>query len=304
MVQVADSPSVRWPVAGLAVYLAIGGAGAGLWAASRWYPASMPAIGPYEFSWPIWLAVTLSGFWFLRGLARVAPEERPARWRQAAFWAGLAVLYAVTQTGYEYLAQRMFFTNRIQHVAMHHIGPLLLALSAGGPVILAGGPDWLRRLVETRAAARFMHVIQQPAVAVILFVGLFWFWLIPPVHFVAMLDPTLYQVMNWSMVLDGILFWALVLDTRPAPPARTRFGVRIALAAGVMFPQIVLGAMISFATVDIFPYYAFCGRYFPTISAVTDQEIGGIIIWIPPAMMSVIGVLAAFGNMRRAKAEF
>ncbi|SES34237.1 putative membrane protein [Tranquillimonas rosea] len=284
-------------------YAAILLAGAVMWTVSTYYPARMPAVGPYEFSWGIWLAVTLTALWFARGLSRVDSARRPGPWRQAAFWAGLLLIYGVTQTGFEYLAQRMFFTNRLQHVAMHHVGPVLLALSCAGPAILAGGPDWLRRACDSGPARGVMRVTQQPAVAVILFVGLFWFWLIPPVHFVAMLDPVLYALMNWTMVLDGILFWALVLDTRPSPPARVRFGLRAALAVGVMFPQILLGALITFSQSDIFPYYAFCGRYFPGISAVTDQQIGGIVIWIPPAMMSVVGLLVVVGNMRRAGAE-
>lgn len=278
-------------------------AGMALWAVSTYVPSRMPAIGPYEFSWPIWLAITLSGFWFQRGLSRVAPAERPGLWRQAAFWAGLALIYGVTHTEFEYLAQRMFFINRLQHVAMHHVGPVLLALSAGGPAILAGGPAWLRRVCASTPAHITMNVVQQPFVAAVLFVGLFWFWLIPSVHFAAMLDPVLYQIMNWSMVVDGILFWALVLDTRPKPPARTGFGLRAALALAVMFPQIVLGALISFANTDLFPYYAFCGRYFPEIGPLTDQRIGGIVIWIPPAMMSVFALIMVLNNMRRAGAD-
>lgn len=278
-------------------------AGIGLWTVSTIYPARMPALGPYEFSWPIYLAITLSGFWYVRGLVFLKDECRPARWRQAAFWAGLVLLWGVSQTGFEYLAQRMFFTNRLQHVALHHIGPVLLALSMGGPVLMAGMPAWLRRLCTAGVTLRVYQVVQQPLIATVLFVGLFGFWLIPSVHFVAMLDPLLYQVMNWSMVVDGILFWALVLDTRPSPPARLRFGWRAVLPVAVMFPQIVLGALLTFAESDIYPYYAFCGRYFSGISPVTDQQIGGIVIWIPPAMMSVIGLLVVLGNMRRAEAD-
>lgn len=277
--------------------------GAALWAVSTYVPSRMPAWGPYEFSWPIWLAVTLSGLWFQRGLSRLAPVDRPGPWRRIAFWAGLALIYGVTQTGFEYLAQRMFFINRLQHVAMHHVGPVLLALSAGGPAILAGAPGWVRRAFDSAPATLFMAFVQQPLVAAFLFVGLFWLWLIPPVHFAAMIDPGLYQVMNWSMAVDGILFWALVLDTRVSPPARVGFGVRVVLAVAVMFPQIVLGALISFATKDLFPYYAFCGRYFPDIDALTDQQIGGLVIWIPPAMMSVLALLLVLNNMRRAGAD-
>ncbi len=80
-----------------------------------------------------------------------------------------------------------------------------------------------------------------------------------------MIDVRLYAVMNWSMVLDGILFWCLVLDPRPKPPARVSFGVRAALAFAVMFPQIALGAVITFAQRDLYPYYDLCGRLFPSL---------------------------------------
>ncbi len=296
------APPGRVPLS-LPAYAAVVFAGGLLWYASRFHPAAMPAIGPYEFSWPIWLAVTLSAFWYLRGLGRAAAEDRPPLWRRIAFLAGLALLYAVTQTGFEYLAQRMFFTNRIQHVVMHHVGAMLLALNWAGPVIAAGGPAWLGRAATSQAAAASLRVVQQPVIAALLFVGLFYFWLIPPVHFRAMLDPVLYPVMNWSMVLDGILFWTLVLDPRPAPPARARFGIRAALAVAVMFPQILLGALVTFSTRDLFPHYAFCGRYFPSIGAVTDQQIGGLVIWIPPAMMSVVSLLIVVGNMMRAERD-
>jgi hypothetical protein len=85
-------------------------------------------------------------------------------------------------------------------------------------------------------------------------------WLIPPMHFRAMLDGRLYALMNWSMVLDGLLFWSLVLDRQPKRPARTSYGVRAALALGVIFPQIVLGVIIGFSTRDLYSYYDLCGR--------------------------------------------
>ena len=141
-------------------------------------------------------------------------------------------------------------------------------------------------------------MLQQPFLAAFLFVGLVYFWLIPPIHFRAMIDVRLYAVMNWSMVLDGLLFWCLVLDPRPKPPARISYGIRAALAFGVMFPQIVLGAVIAFSRRDLYPYYDLCGRLFPSIGALTDQRIGGIVIWIPPAMMSALAVLLVVNNLR------
>jgi putative membrane protein len=100
----------------------------------------------------------------------------------------------------------MFFLNRIQHVVMHHLGPFLMALGSSGGMIKRGMPLRLRRIAESGYVAAAMRVLQQPMVAAFLFVGLFYFWLIPMVHFRAMIDARLYAVMNWSMVLDGILF--------------------------------------------------------------------------------------------------
>lgn len=261
------------------------------------HPALMPVWGPWDFSPLEYLATALVLLWFCRGLA-LAPAERPALWRRAVFLLGVGVIYAVLQTRFEYWSQHMFFLNRIQHVAMHHLGPFLVALGAAGGTIKRGMPLRLRLAIESPAVAHILRVLQQPVVAAFLFVGLFFFWLIPAVHFRAMIDVRLYAVMNWSMVIDGILFWWLVLDPRPRPPARVSYGARVALALGVMFPQIVLGAAITFSQTDLYPYYDLCGRLFPSISALNDQHIGGIVIWIPPAMMSAIAVLLVINALR------
>lgn len=260
------------------VYAAILAGGAGLWWGSESFPALMPFWMPWDFSPTIYATAALILFWYIRGLRLAPAPERPALWRRVAFLLGVAAIYAVLQTRFEYLSQHMFFLNRAQHVVMHHLGPFLVALGCAGKMIKRGMPPQLRRLAESAHVDALMRVLQQPVVAAFLFVGLFYFWLIPVVHFRAMLDAQLYWLMNWSMVLDGILFWWLVLDPRPSPPARVSFGVRAALAFGVMFPQIAFGAVITFSRTDLYPYYDLCGRLFPSIGALYDQHVGGIII--------------------------
>lgn len=280
------------------VYAGIVALGGVLWWLSTDHPALLPFWAPWDFSPPEYLATALTLFWFWRGLTLTAPVERPPVWRRVAFLLGLGLIYGVLQTHFEYWSQHMFFLNRIQHVAMHHFGPFLMALGGAGATLRRGMPAWLGRVLETPAVGMVMRVLQQPVIAAVLFVGLFAFWLIPPVHFRAMLDGRLYALMNWSMVLDGLLFWSLVLDRRPKPPARAGYGTRAALALGVMFPQIVLGAIIGFSSRDLYPYYDLCGRIIPSIGAINDQHIGGIIIWIPPAMMSVVGMLLVINALR------
>jgi putative membrane protein len=284
-----------------AVYAAIAVSAVLLWWLTRAHVAALPVFAPWEFSFVEFGSAWLFAWWYLRGLALTPVAEQPSLARRIAFFGGLALIYAVLETRFEYLAEHQFFFNRMQHVAMHHVGPFLLALSWPGATLARGMPRWSLRIARHRFVRSVLYVVQQPIVAGVLFAGLIFFWLIPPLHFRAMIDPRLFTTMNWSMVIDGILFWFLVLDPRPSPPARTSFGVRIALAGLVLFPQVLGGSIIALAQTDIYPYYDLCGRIYPGLGPLYDQALGGIIIWIPPAMMSILGVVLVLNMLRKAE---
>ncbi|WGS20573.1 MULTISPECIES: cytochrome c oxidase assembly protein [unclassified Bradyrhizobium] len=269
------------------------------WWLSAAHASAMPLWAPWDFSWVEFVSTWLVIWWFARGLVRTEAPNRPSPIQRIGFLAGTLAIYSVLQTHFEYAAQHMFVLNRIQHVVMHHLGPLLIALSWPGATIAHGMPRTLRALARHHLVLRAVNLVQQPILAATLFVGIIFFWLIPAVHFRAMLDPRLFAIMNWSMVVDGILFWCLVLDPRPSPPARTSFAVRAMLAIGVMFPQILGGALIAFSRRDLYPSYDLCGRLFPGIGALADQTLGGLVIWIPPAMMSVLALILVLNASRR-----
>lgn len=272
----------------------IAAAGMLLWWLCRFHASWMPFWAPWDFSWTWYGGFALAIWSYCRGL-RTVPTPR---WRIALAAIGMALIWAVLQTRYEYLAQHMFFFNRIQHVTTHHLGPFLIAAAWPWPVLAAGAPAWLKRVIEHRWFDLLLRFFQRPDVACVIFVGLIALWLYPPVHFVAMIDPQLYAFMNWSMVIDGILFWSVVLDPRPREQAHNSFAARILMSLLIAPPQIAMGALIAFADSDIYRFYAWCGRFYPGVDALSDQRIGGMIVWIPPAMMSVIGLLISLNLMR------
>lgn len=283
--------------------LAVVAASIVLWWACQFHAAALPFWAPWEFSFTWFYATVLAGGAYGRGLVRSTPRERPAWWRTVSFVLGIAAIYIVLQTRFEYLAEHMFFLNRAQHVVMHHLGPLLIALAWPWPTLLRGMPENARHFFASRWVGHFLQVMRQPFIAAFFFVGLIAFWLVPSIHFRAMLDPRLYLAMNWSMVADGILFWSLVLDPRDKATAGISFGVRAALAIGVMFPQILIGAIIAFSHADLYRFYAWCGRIYPSIGPLDDQNYGGLIIWIPPAMMSVVSLLLVLNALRLSEEQ-
>ncbi len=257
-------------------------------------PGALPVWAPWEFSWTAFLGTGLALYCYALGLARSRPSERPGAWRQAAFGCGVLLIYAVWQTRFQYMAEHMFFLNRVQHMVLHHLGPFLIALAWPGETLRRGMPAPFQRLTDARPVRRMVAVLQQPVIAALLFDGLLFLWLYPPVHIRAMLDVRLYRLMNVSMVGDGLLFWLLILDPRPAPPARLSYAVRLVLVMAVQLPQIMLGALIALVSRDLYPVYELCGRLYPAIDAHLDQQLGGFVVYYPGAMMSAAAGLILF----------
>ena len=259
---------------------------------------------PWTFSPAVFLACVGALVLYARGLASGATHEPIAR--RMAFSIGVALVYAVMQTRFDYLSQHMFFIHRLQHLVLHHLGPFLIALSAPARVLAAGRSREAKRAVRSFPGARYVRaayrVVQHPVVAPVLFVGLIAFWLTPTVHFAAMLNATLYDVMNWSMLLDGLLFWMLILDPRTrAEGALIGLGARILIVLAAIVPQILIGAHITFASTDLYDVYEVCGRAWD-LPAGDDQRIGGLIIWIPAAMMHVVAALVLLRRWMHADA--
>lgn len=266
-------------------------------------------LEPWEFSPTVLLACTLPAAAYIRGLVLTEQAgESTGFWRPFAFFLGLGLIYAVLQTYIDYLSGHMFWVHRLQHLILHHIGPFLLALSTPVGIMARGVPLRLRE----RALLPFWRhplvqglysFIQNPVVAPLLFVGLIYFWLTPSIHFGAMLNSDRYKLMNWTMAVDGILFWWLMIAPRRAQGhTNINYLARILVLWWVMILQILPGAYIAMHHTPLYDVYDICGRAWAT-DPLTDQELGGLITWIPGAMMSVVAILVVLGYILHDKHE-
>lgn len=249
---------------------------------------------PWEFSPTAIIVIAATAVLYVRGCRR----HGPGFWRALAFWVGLALMYVMLQTHFDYYAEREFFMHRIQHLVLHHLGPFLVILASPGTTLRAGMPRRVRTgvwrpLLHSLPMRLLLDVLLNPWIASILFFGVILFWLYPPIHFIAMLDWRLYRVMNWSVTVDGLLFWWLVLDHRPSPPARLAAGWRVLVPLFVALPQIIAGAYMTFTRSELYPIYDLCGRAFNDISSMESQHLGGVILWVPSAMMMALGAALA-----------
>jgi len=252
---------------------------------------------PWDFSVTVLTCCLAFVVLYARGVhaSRQRGAAVPARWQQSIFYIGMLLIYIPLQTRYDYYAQHMFWMHRLQHFLLHDFASLLVALTFPWPMLGAGLPTaWhapLRRVWQSAPVRALYAFVTQPLIAFTLFVGLIYLWLWPSVHFRAMLSLREYKCMNWSVAVDGLLFWALILDPRSkAEGAAMHMGPRIFLALATMVPETIIGAYLSLHHGVVYTVYEICGRLWP-VDAVTDQQLGGLIVWIPASMMCSFAAL-------------
>jgi len=254
---------------------------------------------PWEASPTLVLVFVIAVALFWRG---VRGGHHVNRARRVLFYVGMALLYLSLHTQVDYYAERMFFIHRVQHLVLHHLGPLIVMAAYPGSVMRAGLPlAWragLRRWQRRWSGRLLTGVLTNPIFVPALFVFLVLVWLLPSVQFYSMLDWRLYRLMNWSVVASGLMYWNLILDRRVNPPAAMSPGGRVISPILTMLPQMVAGAYIAFTERDLYPLFDLCGRALD-MSAQTDQSIGGLTMWIPAAMTEVIGLMVALRTVLR-----
>ena len=55
--------------------------------------------------------------------------------------------------------------------------------------------------------------------------------------------------------------------------------------------------------VDLYPIFDLCGRAIPGMSAVTDQAIGGLTMWVLAGFVEMFGLLYALSTLMRLSAK-
>lgn len=254
---------------------------------------------PWEFSWVFLASFFLAGVLYWRGSRRV----RVSRARQWAFWGGMAIIWLSLQTYLDFYAEHEFFVHRLQQLVLHHLVPLIICVSFPASVLRAGLPRRLRVRLFARVRRSLVWratsgVLFQPLFASVMFVFFVLIWLVPSMQTLAMLDWRVYRFMNWTMLLSGFVYWSLILDHRPHPPGRMGAGMRVLSPGITMAPQILAGAIIAFSRSDLYPIFEICGRAF-TFNVITGQMVGGLITWVPAALLESVGALFALRQWMR-----
>lgn len=260
---------------------------------------SSAADGPWWSMWtltPFVVTATVLVLWlYARGAAQASI------WQRIGFLAGSALLFLALQSPLDALADDSFAFHQVQHLLIHALAPMLLALSAPAAALIAGIPHWLLRrayvpVASLRAVRAAFAFLSNPVVAAVHFIAALLFWLLPAIQEQALLDRLLHDVMHFSMLLAGLFFYFCVFDPR-SPPSGSGYGTRVFALLAALFVNIPLGAYLSYKEAMLYAVYGAAERF--GLEPLIDERIGGLIQYVPGSMMFVVAVLLVLAAWRR-----
>ncbi|MGD9614559.1 MAG: cytochrome c oxidase assembly protein [Alphaproteobacteria bacterium] len=195
-------------------------------------------------------------------------EFRRKEWFFAAGWLLLSALFISPLCA---LSSALFSVRVAHHV-------ILIALIA--PIFLLSLPDRWRALpFRSGAPAVFAFIIHTSVV---------WFWHAPSAYTFALSSDFAFWVMQLSLAGSALVLWLCVLS--PGVP----LGSSMAVLLGSVMQMGLLGALITFAPRPLYPSHLLTTEPFG-LSALADQQLAGLIMWVPAVVPYLAAALVLFG---------
>jgi putative membrane protein len=242
-------------------------------------------------TWPIepWvlLGVEFTAILYLWGGHHRVHAASSDRRRALAFWSGLGVILFAVDTPLETLARQLFWAHMTQHLLLIMVAAPLLVLGAPWMQVWRGLPLAIRRplartLVKHPALAgprQAFKWLSAPIGAFIISTVNLWVWHWPAAYDLTLTNHLVHHLEHALFLGFGLLFWAQVIDQHPFRARLSALQRAVYVFLGTIQAW-ALAAVLAFATV---PYYAYALLpYRPGgISALTDQQFGAGIMWVP-----------------------
>jgi putative membrane protein len=269
------------------------------------HPGQPPAPHDLWSAWnldPVLLGGLLLTAWaYWRG--QTSGPRRPIdTWRARCFTGALVALGLALLSPLDALSNALASAHMVQHLLLLLVAAPLLALSAPSSAILRGSPlalrrasgRWRRRLGLTHG---HLGALRHPAAVWLLSVGVIWFWHAAAPYDAALDNQLLHVLEHASFLVTAVLFWQVVVGVRGA--ARVSGGLGVLLVFAMAMQSVFLSVLLTFARTPWYSGYATTTASWG-LDPLTDQQVAGVIMWIPAGGIYLAAALVLLVTWIRA----
>jgi len=261
------------------------------------------AIEPSLASGAPWItaALVVTGVAYGAGVRRLwsaTATGRGIRRPDAAAFAGGWLALAVALLGpLDAWAERSFAAHMLQHeILMLVAAPLLVIgrpLAAWTWALPRRAHAALRRALASTALARFWRAFTRPLGATVVQLGVLFVLHVPGLFDYAATHPGAHAAQHAIFLASALCFWWATRGALVHPRFGHESGAGAALAClfVTMLATGALGALLAFASAPWYSIYAASATPW-SASALDDQQLGGLVMWIPGGCVYLVAGLA------------
>jgi len=260
-------------------------------------------VRAWSFEPLVVIALLLTALLFTIGLYslwREAPKRRSIRtWEALCFAGGWLALFIALVSPLHAWGRVLFSAHMTQHEVLMLVAAPLLVL--GRPLIAflwALPLNWSRRLGNLGKIAwinRTWRTLTIPLVAWLVHAAALWTWHIPALFEATLYSDAVHTLQHLSFLLSALLFWWALIH---GPQGAMGYGAAVLYLFTTSVHSGALGALITVAGSVWYPSYAPVTASWG-LTPLEDQQLGGLIMWIPASLVYVIAGLALFAGWLR-----
>lgn len=211
-----------------------------------------------------------------------------------AFTLGVTSLVLALISPLDYFSDLLFSAHMAQHELLMVVAAPLVVLGRPFVAFMWALPEQgrmrLSSLMHAPNARAGWYFISAPLFVLALHALTRWVWHVPSLFEAAMRHEALHAFQHMTFFGTAALFWWAVINGRYG---RAGYGVGFLFVFATALHTSVLGALIAFAPLLLYPLYA-TRALAVGVDAHVDQELAGFIMWIPSGFVLAAGALSLF----------
>lgn len=247
------------------------------------------------------IPLVLTGWLYFIGFRRLRCTSPNAlgNFEGAAFAAGWLTLVLALVSPLHPWGSVLFSAHMLQHELLMLVAAPLLVL--GRPLIpfLWAVPRTTSRELaawaRTPAWQTIWSFITAPFVAWLIHALALWSWHIPFLFQATLRNEAVHALQHASFLGSALLFWWAVIHGRQRAMG---YGAAVLYMFTTALHSGLLGALLTFAGSVWYPFYATTTEWWG-LTPLEDQQLGGLIMWIPAGAVYIVAGLILFAGWLR-----
>lgn len=233
----------------------------------------------------------------LCSLWRSAGVGRGIRKIEAGYYAlGWLCLVVALVSPVHLLGELLFSMHMTQHEILMLVAAPLMVLGrpfvAGAWALPRASRGRAGELVRSSIISRAWSLISNAAVAWVIHAAALWVWHVPAMFQATLKSDAVHTLQHASFFGTALLFWWAVLFGKRGLQS---YGAGVLYLFTTMVQSGLLGIFLTLTSHVWYPAYGATTELFG-LSPLEDQQIGGLIMWVPAGLVYMFAALVMFSG--------